>query len=1082
MQRKPLVLLLIVSLCSFGLLFARYARSQKDKSFQAKVVKLVSAKKDSRVMDKIKTDEPEAAISKKSNAVKSSARQDVIFADDFEGGKPRWQPGATWGIRATTNGNADEDRSDWELVTNNSHSPTRSWHETNVTSLSTDMLMSPAFTLPTTITGGAPLARVNMDFWVDWDAIVPASNRVYVFFGLDSALWAVDTSDPGAGAKSWVAHNSGTPPFDVFSRQFLTTPEINLTSAQAPITLSFLYKSISEQEFDYNKVDIFTADDNFASYRSVASFDGPAGSAGGGTATWTSHSVNLDAYAGKVIKIRFSENGDFGFVEPNAIFALDEITVAGAGGQIFKDDGGDTPSNMAAEGFAPGNPVQAFSGVSNPAPNWINVAVPGNLLLTGGSGTLAPGDRTRIGILFAYHPFNTPPPTPPPPGRGLYIDDINLVGETIQDDVAAVSVAIPFPAKVGDALTFALNVANNGVNPQSGVQWQGTITNAATGAQVATVVGRRTAPIQPDSTAAIPSITTWTPAAPGVYRIRAFTRLANDEDRSNDTTRVARDDGNGTDGFGDQRYSPFVVCEQNVLFSAALWNAPASPTPVRLLAAGFVLRSAPAPGVVTWQTTQSALVPEGNGLPNYSGAYILFDSLGRPQDEELIIPNLDFSFVTSNATLAFKALGSGGFPPGYTRFSVSVSGDGGGNWVDLLERRRGVDPQTGQNFGGPAIFTLNLRPAVLDITRWAAGRSNVWIRFRYEGFNDGDWLFWGVSVCGRGLQAANLTGVTDIPDDQGKQVRLSWTRSPNDGQLQGVPIAQYGIWRQVAGSNTVAPLSGEVIQVKNRSAMIGNIQDLKPGTRFYEIETAQGWDFIGSVLAHSDPDYNFVAPTLADSAQTCFMVSAHTANPSVFANSNTACGTSFDNLPPDAPGNLAATNEDGTALLAWEEPANEEPAFYSIYRSETSGSYGNPFATTTDRQYRVDRNTKYYYVVAATDYGSNRSAFSNEVLVLVTGVDDRHEAEIPTAYALGQNYPNPFNPQTTIKFDLVERGKVTLTIYDMMGQEVEKLVAAEMEPGYHQVVWDAKNVPSGVYFYRLTVNNFTQLRKMVLMK
>jgi hypothetical protein len=633
----------------------------------------------------------------------------------------------------------------------------------------------------------------------------------------------------------------------------------------------------------------------------------------------------------------------------------------------------------------------------------------------------------------------------------IFVDDITLTAIAIQNDIAAVNVAIPFPAKVGDALTLTLNVANTGINPQSNVQWQGSIIDVATNTQVASVVGARAAAIAPGTTVAIPSVNTWTPSTPGIYRVRAFTRLATDEDRSNDTTNVANDDASTLDNiFGpgqEARHSPFVVHDTRVLFSAALHNLPASPTPSQLLTAGLLLRSAPDPGVVTWQTTVNAEIADANGAPGYRGAYILFDSLGRPQDEELIVPNLDFSFITSNAILAFKGIGTAGFTGGYTRFSIGVSSDNGHTWSDVFERRRGIDPQTGQNFGGAVFFLGSMTPGRLDITRWAAGRSNVWVRFRYEGINDGDWLIWGVAVSGRGLQAANVTGVADIPKDQGKQVRVSWTRSANDGQLQGVPITHYGIWRQVAGNNSPAPFPGEVIQVANRSAMLASIDGLKPGARLYEIEAAQAWDFIGSVVAHSDPDYNFVAPTLADSVQTCFMVSAHTANPLVFANSNTACGTSFDNLPPDAPGKLAATIQNGAALLTWQEPANEEPAFYSIYRSETSGSYGAPFAKTADRQFQVDRTKKYYYVVTATDYGSNQSAFSNEIVVLITGVEDRPTDAIPTAYALEQNYPNPFNPQTTIEFALVERGKVTLTIYDMMGQEVEKLVEARLPSG-----------------------------------
>ncbi len=1080
MQRKLVVLFLTVFLCGLGLLSAHDAK-KKAPDAKAAPIKLMSKKDMDRFqMKPIKIDEATTGIPAKSNRHQTNAAQDVIFFDDFEGGQSPWQATASWGIRIKGTGHADEDRSDWEIDKTNFHSASTSWHETTVTSISTDMLISPPINIPTQTSTGAPLARLNLDFWADWDAALPA-NRLYVHVGLDTVLWTFSTTDPGAGNSSWVMENPGTAPYDVFSRQLLTTPEIDLTNATQPITLSFLYKSISEVDFDYNKVDVFTKDDNFVSYRTVASFDGPDGSPGGGTATWKSHTVNLDAYAGKIIKIRFGEFGDYGFVEPGAIFALDDINLTAGTTTVFSDDGGESGNtSMTAEGFAGGDAVAAYAGAANPNPNWVNVVVPGNVLLTGAGGVLQPGDKIRIGIMFAYDPTGATT-TPGPVGRGLYIDDVNLTGQTIQDDVAAVNIDIPFPVKVGDAVGFTLNVANNGSNPQSNVQWQGSILNAA-GAVVGSVVGRRTDPIDPGATVGIASVNTWTPNAPGVYRIRAFTRLANDEDRSNDTTAVATDDPNG---FGDARYSPFVVHEGRVLFSAALWNAPASPTPSQLLSRGFQVNSTRSePGVVTWQTTASALVPAANlGGAAYKGAYIQFDSLGRPQDEDLIIPNLDFSAVTSAARLTFKSLGVGGF--GFTRFSVDVSNNGGLTWYTVAQRVRGVDPETGQNFGGPAFFTLNLRPAVLDITRWAAGYSTVSIRFRYEGLDDADWTIWNVAVSGQGLQGPTISGVADIPDDQGKQVRVSWNRSPNDGGIAGVPITHYGVWRKISGSAGQKPI-GNVIEVADRLSMIGqDITTLKAGTRFYDVNSASGWDFIAMVTAHSDPSYNYVAPTLADSLETCFMVSAHTANPAVFANSNEACGISIDNLPPNAP-LLSGEAQSGVVKLNWTEPDNEEPAAYSVYRRlQSEPSFGDPIATVTAREYQdtdIERNTAYVYAVTAKDYANNVSAFSNEVPVVTTSVADRPNEVLPTEYALGNNYPNPFNPQTTIDFALPERGRVVLTILNALGQEIERLVDADMQAGFHKVVWEAKSHTSGVYFYRLTANGFTQMKKMVLMK
>jgi hypothetical protein len=91
-------------------------------------------------------------------------------------------------------------------------------------------------------------------------------------------------------------------------------------------------------------------------------------------------------------------------------------------------------------------------------------------------------------------------------------------------------------------------------------------------------------------------------------------------------------------------------------------------------------------------------------------------------------------------------------------------------------------------------------------------------------------------------------------------------------------------------------------------------------------------------------------------------------------------------------------------------------------------------------------------------------------------------ANMPTQFALDQNYPNPFNPTTEIAFDLAKSGRVALTIYNVLGQEVTTLIDREMDAGSHSVQWDASNVSSGVYFYRISAGDFNQTKKMLLLK
>ncbi len=96
-----------------------------------------------------------------------------------------------------------------------------------------------------------------------------------------------------------------------------------------------------------------------------------------------------------------------------------------------------------------------------------------------------------------------------------------------------------------------------------------------------------------------------------------------------------------------------------------------------------------------------------------------------------------------------------------------------------------------------------------------------------------------------------------------------------------------------------------------------------------------------------------------------------------------------------------------------------------------------------------------------------------------------HEETMPTGYELDQNYPNPFNPSTEIRFYLPEPGEARLEVYDVLGELVATLAHDVLSEGQHRVTWDSKDsdgrdVSSGVYFYRLVVNDYAQTKKMVL--
>jgi hypothetical protein len=90
--------------------------------------------------------------------------------------------------------------------------------------------------------------------------------------------------------------------------------------------------------------------------------------------------------------------------------------------------------------------------------------------------------------------------------------------------------------------------------------------------------------------------------------------------------------------------------------------------------------------------------------------------------------------------------------------------------------------------------------------------------------------------------------------------------------------------------------------------------------------------------------------------------------------------------------------------------------------------------------------------------------------------------ETAVSFSLEQNYPNPFNPVTNIKYQTPKNGYVKLAVYDLLGREVEVLINEVQTAGKYEAVWNASHYTSGVYFYKIQTNDFTDTKKMLLIK
>jgi len=330
--------------------------------------------------------------------------------------------------------------------------------------------------------------------------------------------------------------------------------------------------------------------------------------------------------------------------------------------------------------------------------------------------------------------------------------------------------------------------------------------------------------------------------------------------------------------------------------------------------------------------------------------------------------------------------------------------------------------------------------------------------------------------------------VTDVPNDQGGQVSAVWSRFGGDGPSDA-PVQIYYVWRKV----------DEAAASKNAKATFTSLEDVPADPELMGASVMfsdELWTQVGSQPAAQMERYSAVVPTLGDSTKngiqwSTFMVSGHTSDSQNFVMSMPMDGYSVDNLVPQAPAAISATVQNGGVTLAWETTSDTDVDYYAVYRYDGAGIFREvansdlePIATVTGTAYTDADATPgktWSYRVVAFDFSGNRGEWSDEVQASVaTGVDQL--TGVPTEFTLNQNYPNPFNPSTQIEFAVPESGDVKISIFDLSGKEVGVLVDRQMAPGRYSVTWDAGNLASGLYFYKMQTRTFSQSKTMLLVK
>jgi hypothetical protein len=350
-----------------------------------------------------------------------------------------------------------------------------------------------------------------------------------------------------------------------------------------------------------------------------------------------------------------------------------------------------------------------------------------------------------------------------------------------------------------------------------------------------------------------------------------------------------------------------------------------------------------------------------------------------------------------------------------------------------------------------------------------------------------------ILLTGVGLEAPQplISSVADVGNDQGRIVRIEFSRSGRDAPNSPTAILQYEAFRRIdalpsrAGGTPPRDVDADIAAAAAREA----------GMISASAALLREWEFVGAIPAHGELLYHMIAPTLADSTVddgihwSVFFIRAATSAPLVFFDSQPDSGYSLDNLAPQAPdGFTVAYNGPTGNQLAWKPSVDEDFRYFNVYRGRDPAFVPSP-ETRVYQTIQIGwtdpaaEGWRYHYKLTAVDFAGNESDPA-----AATGSTGIETTPLSSTFALHENVPNPFNPSTVIRYDVpAGGGYVTIGIFDVNGRLVRTLVADEQTPGTKTVVWFGDNnrgedVATGVYLCRMTAHGFEQTRKITLLR
>jgi hypothetical protein len=304
-----------------------------------------------------------------------------------------------------------------------------------------------------------------------------------------------------------------------------------------------------------------------------------------------------------------------------------------------------------------------------------------------------------------------------------------------------------------------------------------------------------------------------------------------------------------------------------------------------------------------------------------------------------------------------------------------------------------------------------------------------------------------------------------------------------------------GSWSVVWNFTTLGgPIAPALISPVNGSNILIYTPTLDwadvPTAISYEVQVATDTNFINLVINSGTAISQYIVQTGTLAGNTTYYWRARAEN-----NSGTGPWSARWNFRivtlPTAPNLVSpfnySTNQQPTVLLDWDSLASAasyrlQLSTDSLFNSMTFDTSGVIRSYVQMRAGILMPNTKYYWRVnAANISGTGPWSVIWNFRVNPTGVN-QYSNEIPDEFKLYNNFPNPFNPSTVIRFDIPKSSNTKISVYDISGRLVGQPVKEFFKAGRYEITWSANNLASGVYFYRIETESFTDVKRMLLVK